>query len=154
MSRVMSDHARFHELCHEHWRRICRREPTSFCVHALAWMGETPARYHHRICSQLETVARDDVPRLTVSTPPGAAKMAYVSGLFAAWYFRGRPDAISSQRVTRVETGGDEQRLRRLHLGQEYHILSRTKLSRPLEHRIGSVASMKPGSGTHLVALK
>jgi hypothetical protein len=42
----------------------------------------------------------------------------------------------------------------RLSTSHEYHILAGTSLFRPLEHCLGSVASMNPGSNTHLIVLK
>jgi hypothetical protein len=42
----------------------------------------------------------------------------------------------------------------RLSTSHECHILAGTSLFRPLEHCLGSVALMKPGSNTHLIVLK
>jgi hypothetical protein len=64
MQQVLSDHHWLHDLRVEPWRRLCRRELVRFCVHVLA-----PARYHRRICRELESVARGDVPRLMVLAP-------------------------------------------------------------------------------------
>jgi len=93
----------------------------------LACKGETQARHHRPICSELESIARGDVQRLTVLTPPGSANMAYVSRLFPAWH---------------------------LTVDHVYLIPLSTKLFRPVEHRIDCVTSMKPGPGTRLIVLK
>jgi hypothetical protein len=88
-----SDHQHLHELRTLQWRRICQRDFLSFCIHALAPRGESPARHHQRICSELQAVARGEIPRLMVLMPPGAGKTTYVSRLFIAWYLATHPHA-------------------------------------------------------------
>jgi hypothetical protein len=86
-----SDHQRLYELRALQWRRICQRDFLSFAIHALAPRGESPARHHQRICSELQAVARGDTHRLMILAPPGSAKTTYVSRLFPAWFFANRP---------------------------------------------------------------
>jgi predicted phage terminase large subunit-like protein len=88
-----TDHQRLHALRTLQWRRICQRDFLSFAIHVLSPRGESPARHHQRICSELQAVARGAVKRLMIPAPPGSAKTTYVSRLFIAWYLATHPHA-------------------------------------------------------------
>jgi len=92
MSDPGTDYLRLQELHAGYWRQACRAELLSFCIHALSWKRQTPARHHRLICQELEAVARGEVLRLMILAPPGSAKTTYVSRLFPAWYFASHPD--------------------------------------------------------------
>jgi predicted phage terminase large subunit-like protein len=87
---MQSDQQRLFELRSAQWRRICQRDFLSFCIHALAPRGESPARHHQRICAELQAVARGETRRLMILAPPGSAKTTYSTRLFAAWFLAQR----------------------------------------------------------------
>jgi hypothetical protein len=91
MLQAASDAQRLLELRREIWSRRCRAHLAAFATEALAPRGETPARHHHRICSELEALTRREVRRLMILAPPGAAKSTYTSRIFPAWFMAQRP---------------------------------------------------------------
>lgn len=69
----------------ELWRRKCREDFASFCVHALEPIQQFPARHHHLVISELQAVADGLTDRLMIFMPPGSAKSTYATKLFPAW---------------------------------------------------------------------
>ena len=69
-------------------RRSIRRSLSAFC----RLCGFEPARHHLLLLEKLEQLATDQIDRLAVFMPPGAAKSTYASILFAPWYFAHHPD--------------------------------------------------------------
>lgn len=60
---------------------------------ALAPLGQTPAKHHQLLITELEAVALGKVDRLMLLLPPGAAKSTYSSVLFPAWWFTQHPQS-------------------------------------------------------------
>jgi hypothetical protein len=46
---------------------------------ALAPCGQLPARHHHRLINELESISTGDTQRLMPLLPPGSAKSTYAS---------------------------------------------------------------------------
>ena len=67
-------------------RRKCRSDLATWCRHALAPLGQKPARHHLALIERLERVASGEIDRLMVLMPPGSAKSTYASVLFPAWF--------------------------------------------------------------------
>jgi predicted phage terminase large subunit-like protein len=72
-------------------RRKTTQSLESWCRHALAPMGQTPARHHRLLLTWLEAVSRGSIDRLMILMPPGSAKSTYASMLFPAWWFTQHP---------------------------------------------------------------
>src|ERR1700677_761175 len=79
------------ELRRELWRRECRANLTPWCIEALSPVGQTPARHHRLLISELEAVARGETDRLIVTMPPNSAKTTYASVLFPSWFMAQAP---------------------------------------------------------------
>ena len=67
-------------------RRGLRGSLSGWCSHALAPLGQAPARHHMAILQKLEALSRGDIDRLMILAPPGSAKSTYVSTLFPPWF--------------------------------------------------------------------
>ena len=68
-------------------RAIRSGDVLSWCEHALAPVGQSPAEHHRLLIRELQAVADGKVDRLMVIMPPGSAKSTYSTVLFpAAWY--------------------------------------------------------------------
>jgi hypothetical protein len=83
--------SRMRALVLEERRRTIRRHLTAWAEHALAPLGQTPARHHRLLIDELERVERGEFNRLMVFMPPGSAKSTYASILFPAWWFCRHP---------------------------------------------------------------
>jgi len=75
----------------EQRRRTIRQNLTSWAEHALAPLGQTPARHHRLLIDELERIECGEFDRLMVFMPPGSAKSTYASILFPAWWFSRHP---------------------------------------------------------------
>jgi predicted phage terminase large subunit-like protein len=67
-------------------REKVRSNLYDWCEHALAPMGQAPARHHKILIDALTDVANGDCDRLMINLPPGSAKSTYASVLFPAWF--------------------------------------------------------------------
>ncbi len=72
-------------------RRDIRRSFLSWCLAALSFRGEAPARHHRLIINVLEQVTRGEVKNVIFLMPPGSAKSTYTSILFPPWYLNVHP---------------------------------------------------------------
>ncbi len=59
--------------------------------HVTAAWEFTPARHHRAMMEALERLERDEIRRLMLLLPPGAAKSTYATQLFPAWYLARQP---------------------------------------------------------------
>ena len=75
----------------EQYRRHLRGSFESWCVHALAPIGQAPAPHHRLIASALQDVADERCDRLMLLLPPGSAKSTYASDLYPGWFLSRRP---------------------------------------------------------------
>jgi predicted phage terminase large subunit-like protein len=93
---LAQDQARLLELEREQWHRECRRSFQSFCVEALAPLGQRPALHHVLIIRELQALADGGAgaaDRLMILAPPGSAKSTYVSRLYPTWFLARHPGA-------------------------------------------------------------
>ena len=76
------------QLEREAWRRQCKESYVSWCVEALAPLGQRPALHHQLICNEIQRVvdSEDKTQRnLMIFAPPGSAKTTYVARLSVPW---------------------------------------------------------------------
>lgn len=81
------------------WRSLKRRRDirASFelwCEHALAPIGQSPARHHRLLIKELQDIEDGTNDRLMIMMPPGSAKSTYASKLFPAHYLARHPGAL------------------------------------------------------------
>ena len=75
----------------ETYRRHLRGSFEAWCVHALAPIGQAPARHHKLIAMALQDVAEGRCDRLMLLLPPGSAKSTYASDLYPPWFLARMP---------------------------------------------------------------
>ncbi len=79
------------EVLLETYRRHLRGNFEAWCTHALAPIGQAPARHHKLIASALQGVAEGRHDRLMLLLPPGSAKSTYASDLYPPWFLARAP---------------------------------------------------------------
>lgn len=75
----------------EQYRRTLGGSFEAWCRHALAPIGQGPARHHSLIASALQDVAEGRCDRLMLLLPPGSAKSTYASDLYPPWFLARAP---------------------------------------------------------------
>ena len=72
-------------------RARIRSDHLSWVTHALAPMGQAPARHHVLMCREIQGVLDGTVDRLMCILPPGSAKTSYITRLLPAIFFARYP---------------------------------------------------------------
>ncbi len=85
----------------------------AWCEHALAPVGEYPAKHHRLLIDALTDVANGDCKRLIICMPPGSAKSTYASVLFPIWLMGTKPNhkvILASYAASLAETHSEKAR--------------------------------------------
>ena len=75
----------------EQYRRHLKGSFIAWCAHALAPIGQAPARHHALMGQALQDVAAGKCDRLMLLLPPGSAKSTYASDLYPPWFLAQQP---------------------------------------------------------------
>lgn len=75
----------------ETYRRRIKGSFIDWCGHALAPIGQAPARHHRLMGAALQDVAAGRCDRLMLLLPPGSAKSTYASDLYPPWFLTQQP---------------------------------------------------------------
>ena len=70
----------------EQYKRHIKQNLLAWCEHVLAPSGQSPAKHHRLIISELQALAESKFDRLMIFLPPGSAKSSYASVLFPPWF--------------------------------------------------------------------